>query len=674
MARYGARIRFSAAGCSAPQRLYPEPAPAQTARRGWQPRAAQPVYDRGVTDPAIVELARAAIRRLVDAAPDAADARAALARIERVGLGPPYTVVIAGDPVARSELLNALAGERLFEPARHDPPRIVMQLRRGPATLLRARRRDGSVDERGRELEPPAGEPAPPEPPAPRPRAARHDDRAATVAASGDPAFQDAIVLSADAETTALVRRPPWWAVWRRLARWWRTWRARRSGSSAPALPAPASRPVAPPAATRRGFANTIARRRADEPRHDLAAALSACLADDAVEKLFVEVAGGPLPDKVVVIELPSGANAWPLDAVAPDACLVACGARGLALTEQLATVLAIVPHVFAIGGEPAGPPDRDPRVRRLAAAQAPAHLVQVATIERALAVGRCAVTALAGGSAALDAAITRAETGFRARLDRLEALRIASPDGCVAATLARVRPVVVAAVQQLLRGALGQLDAAIAELGAAWSSQLAAADTTDALRTAAARIDEQSPAALAAAQTGARGALVDGLTERARAHYHELAGALRRGTSRDDAPAPPWLTAEVEIAELTSSTALGAVAPRLTSLFRSLDALRGEALAQLDQRITRLRQVAAAGLFDVEPRLEPAVTGALAIALRGEVERHAVWLEAEQARARIAIDAERAQLAVLAIARDTARSDERELVTALDALTAELP
>ena len=45
-----------------------------------------------------------------------------------------------------------------------------------------------------------------------------------------------------------------------------------------------------------------------------------------------------------------------------------------------------------------------------------------------------------------------------------------------------------------------------------------------------------------------------------------------------------------------------------------------------------------------------------------------------ELSRAGIAIDAERAQLAVLAIARDTARSDERELVTAIDALTAELP
>ncbi|HEX3757262.1 MAG TPA: hypothetical protein VHW23_01090 [Kofleriaceae bacterium] len=624
-----------------------------------------------MADPAIVELARAAVRRLVDAAPGVGDARDALARIERIGLGPPYTVVVAGEPAARSELLDALAGERLFDPARHDPARIVLQLRRGPATALRARRRDGSVEDRALDAEL-TGEPAAP----PRRRAGRHDDRAATVSAGGDPAFQDAIVLSAEAETLALVRSPPWWAVWRRVALWWRAWRARRSSRGAPLL-APAPGPAAPP--PRRGFANTVARKRAGDPRQDFIAALAACLADDAVEKLFVEIAGGLLPDKVVVIELPSGASAWPLDAAAPDACLVACAARGFAMTEQLETVLAIVPHVFAIGFASGGasaaePNPRDPRVRRLPLAGAAARLVQLATLERALAVGQRAAQALAHGSAELDAAITRAETGFRARLDRLEALRIASPDGHVAAALAQVRPAVVAAVQQLLRHALDQLDAAIAELGAAWSAQLAAAGSTDALRTAAAQIDDQSPAALQVAREAALRTLIDGLTERARAHYHELTGALRRGAARDDAAAPPWLTAEVEIAELTSSTSLGAVAPRLTSLFRSLDALRADAVTQLDQRITRLRQVAAAGLLDAEPRLEPAVTGALAIALRGEVERHVAWLDAELARVRIATDAERAQLAVLAIARDTARSDERELVTALDALAAELP
>ena len=293
--------------------------------------------------------------------------------------------------------------------------------------------------------------------------------------------------------------------------------------------------------------------------------------------------------------------------------------------------------------------------------------------IERALAVGARAAAALASGSAALDAAITGAETGFRARIDRLEALRIASPDDHVAAALARTRPSVVAHSHRLIRGALDQLDHAITELGAAWSARLGEASSADALRAAAAQIDEESPAALKPVQTAAHRALVDGLTACARAHYRELVAELRHGTSRSDAE-PPWLTIDVEIAELTSSTSLGAIAPRLTSLFRSFDAIKASAAAQLEQRVARLRQLASANVLDTEPRLEPAVAGTLAIALRGEIERHAAWLDAELARERIAIEAERAQLAALAIARDTARSDERELATALDALAAELP
>lgn len=642
--------------------------------------------------PAIVELARAAVRRLADAAPGD-DVRHALARIERIGMGPPYTVVIAGDLAARTELLNGLAGERLLDPARRDPDRVVLSLRRGAATSLRARRRDGSVEDRALAEPPEAGDPsgaggggggdrsegshAPAAASAPRrfergPRSARGAaDRAQTVPAGDLPAFRDAIVLSAEAETTALVRRPPWWAVWTWLIVWWHAWRVRRS---APA-PAPARETGAAAAAAPapRAFASTVARPRpAVDPRQELVDALSACLADPGVERLFVEVAGGPLPDTVVVFELPAGASARSLDPVAADACLVACGERGPAMTEQLETVLRIVPHVFAVGGAVAA--GGDPRVRRLdSTAAAAAALVRIATIERALAVGARAVAALDAGSAALDAAITGAETEFRARLDRLEALRIANPDDHVAAALARIRPAVVAHTHRLLRAALDQLDQAVTELGAAWAARLAAAGSADALRTAAAQIDEESPVALAAAQAAAHRALVDGLTEHTRAHHDELVGELRRGTPRSDA-APPWLTIEIEIAGLTSSTSLGAVAPRLTSLFRSLDAIKAAAAAQLEQRVARLRQVASANVLDTEPRLEPAVTGTIAIALRGEALRHAAWLDAELARERVAITAERARLAALAATRDTARADERALVTALDALTAELP
>lgn len=248
--------------------------------------------------PAIVELARSAVRRLASAAPGD-DARQALARIERVGMGPPYTVAIAGDLAARTELLNGLAGERLFDPARRDPGRIVLSLRRGAATSLRARRRDGSVEDRRLGAEPEdAIAPEPVSPGAPRrfergPRSAGEPaGRAQTVPADDAPAFRDAIVLSAEAETTALVRRPPWWAVWSWLVAWWRTWRPRRSQPSAP----PPAAPVAP-APAHRALANTVARApRTADPRQQFVDALSACLADDTVERLFVEVGGGPCP------------------------------------------------------------------------------------------------------------------------------------------------------------------------------------------------------------------------------------------------------------------------------------------------------------------------------------------------------------------------------------------
>ncbi|HEY0992787.1 MAG TPA: hypothetical protein VGD80_37290, partial [Kofleriaceae bacterium] len=177
----------------------------------------------------------------------------------------------------------------------------------------------------------------------------------------------------------------------------------------------------------------------------------------------------------------------------------------------------------------------------------------------------------------------------------------------------------------------------------------------------------------LRTAQAEAHRALVDDLSEHARAHYRELVSELRRDTTRTDA-VPSWLTVDVRIDDMTSGTSLGPVAPRLSSLFRSLDALKTDAIAQLDQRIAKLRQLASATLLDTEPRLEPAVTGAVGVALRAEVDRHGVWLEGELARERIAIDAERAELAVLGIVRDAARADERQLSSAIASLSSELP
>ena len=429
-------------------------------------------------------------------------------------------------------------------------------------------------------------------------------------------------------------------------------------------MPVPARRPIA------RALERS---KRVVDPRRQLVDTLRACFADDAVERLFVDVRGGPLPAEIVVIELPSRANAMALDAAGADACLVACGEHGFAMTAQLEAMLTIVPHLFVVGAA-ALPAGCEPRVRLFGSFTAAApELTRLALIERALAVGRRAIAVLASARAALDGVIDGAESGFRARIERLEALHIPGADDYTTAALARIRQTVVEHTHRLIRRALDQLDRAIERSGAEWSARLREATSIDELRTAAAQLDEESPAALQAAQAHAYRALVDDLTEHAHAHYRELVSQLRQGTARTDA-VPSSLTVEIPIDEMTSGTNLGAVAPRLTSLFRSLDALRSEALAQLEQRIAKLRQRASANVFDIEPRLEPAVTGAVAIALQAEVVRHGTWLEAELARERAAIDAERARLAGLAIVRDAASADKGKLVAALDALAAELP
>src|SRR5678816_208161 len=71
-------------------------------------------------------MARSAVRRLADAAPAAEVAHEALELIERVGIGQHYKVAVAGDLEVRTDLLNCLAGQRLFDPARVAPARAAV--------------------------------------------------------------------------------------------------------------------------------------------------------------------------------------------------------------------------------------------------------------------------------------------------------------------------------------------------------------------------------------------------------------------------------------------------------------------------------------------------------------------------------------------------------------------
>ena len=580
---------------------------------------------------ALADLAQAALHRLGRAAPTAEVARVCLDAIGKIGSGPPYTIAIAGEPAARAALLDHLAGEPLFD-GRRDPPRVVMTMQRGAVTKLRARKRDGSVEE-----------------------------RAITATASGALVVEDKLIVDEApapvvVENTLAVRRPPWWAVWRWLLLWIRSWR--REPARLVEAPRPTAKPSARPIA---------------DPRTQFVDTFRDLFADEAVERIFLDVAGGPLPDKLVIIELPSGADPKVLATTGVDVCVVAYGDAGLATTPQLEAVLRFVPHVFAVG-----PKERfaasDDRVKRLgdAAAVAPA-LIDIAEIERGIAIGVRAIAVVADARTTLAGVLDRAEAEFRARIDGLHGRRIPDVDQLIAAELARLRPAIVEHAHRSLRRAVKRLDADIGKLAESWSAQLTDASSTDALRTVAAKLDESSTAALQAIRTEARRVLLDDLTEYTLAQYLEFISKLRDGTSRTD-PLPSVLAIEVSVGDVTVGTNLGAVAPRLTSMFRSLDALKTATVAQLDQRVDTLRQHATALFLDSEPRVEPAMTAAIAIALHGDAERHLAWLEAELAREQTAVETERAALAGIATAHDAAAADERELVDAVEVLERELP
>src|SRR5439155_3720168 len=129
-------------------------------------------------------------------------------------------------------LFDFLAGEPLFDPARRELPRSVLALRRGPTTAFRARRRDGQVVERT--LGDPERSPSVVE--ATMSGALIVDEAAIVDEASASGSVDDGWDIATDptgeraaTPTAAIVDPPPpWWALWRWVARWFRAWRARK--------------------------------------------------------------------------------------------------------------------------------------------------------------------------------------------------------------------------------------------------------------------------------------------------------------------------------------------------------------------------------------------------------------------------------------------------------------
>src|SRR5262245_48781508 len=223
---------------------------------------------------ALIDHARESMQRLIDVPLTADAGRTAVEEIDLYWRHVPLTAAVAGEDLAtRTRFLNFLAGDELLSPSRGERAGLVITLARGSMTGLRARRRDASVEE----LSLPVVQRTPAEPlrvPPP------------PVAARG-----------------ALPPAPL--ALWRRVWLW--ILRLLGRGPAAAALlpaaapapaPTPQPRPAPPPPP-------------APAPeRHRFAARVRALTDDSAggaeVERVFIEVAEGPLAADVAVVDVPT--------------------------------------------------------------------------------------------------------------------------------------------------------------------------------------------------------------------------------------------------------------------------------------------------------------------------------------------------------------------------------
>lgn len=590
---------------------------------------------------ALVHVSADALRRLSGAPATAQAARAAAEEIESAWSRAPLSAGLAGDLIARTAFLDYLAGARLFQPVGRGDSAAVVRVRRGDETRFRIILRDGSQQEmalsgpRSASLRARAGE-----------LRARQDEIRAELSAR-----ESALERAQLAVPGPLRRRPPLWAFWAWLARWVLGLVARKR------LAAEAS------ASEQVGYVRSelsSVEAELEQVSQDAQAAdatfvnrlrAAAAGGDGRVASVELTVVGGPLPEGVEVVD-----PGRPGDT---DALLQLAG-------EEVS---------LAPGAGDAAP-------RRLGGfAQAVAALPVLLASERALALGRRARHRIVVGADTLEKAIERAEAGFQARLDRLEALRLSEREPFVAAQLERMRPLVTERVTMTLEQATVHLGMEVERLGADWARAISQAESSDALRAAAGAIDGGSPAAIKELAKEVRLLVAIGLNGATHDLLPDLVAELiKRGLPaqianppRLELPAPAAVEVCPSLAAGHTERVLGS-AQWLSALFRSLDARRSDALERIEQRRHRLRDIAMAELLNSQPQLAAALSEALRLALADALDRYDQWLAAALAGEEEAISREREALSPMLQVREGARRDDRRLADLMAQLEAELP
>jgi hypothetical protein len=559
-------------------------------------------------------------------------------QIERAWQRAPWIAGLSGNLVARSELVNLLVGERVLEPFRRALGSAPLRIRRGAVMRYRATRFDGAVEEKTA--------------PAPEPR---DDDTARQRQAEqvrSELASQETALVTIEHSVPALLRtKLRRWAVWLVPVRWVLALVHRRTVAAW-------RRAQAARAATRRrlaGFEDFIAQRdereRAARETYYAGLRLLCGGGDIGKDVREIELSISGLPDNVELVEL---------------------------MGEMRAS--AKVDAVIVVERDALYVPTPDGKQVELGPIESTiAELPAVLARARALRLARRARDKLAAGRALVDVELDRAEQRFRDRLKKLSKLSLPLDTASFcAAQLERVRPMIVASVNAVMEHASTHLGSELAQLGDRWLAEVDGATTSDALRAAIAKIEEDWSGEATRVAEEVRVLVMGGAGGVARDLCPETVSVLRPHGLPEQHLRVPKRAPEVEpvriLPSLATPTAFALGERWLAGLFRSLEVRKSDLREKVAMRASHIREVAAAEMLDAEPALHAAVGKSLAAQLDTAVELQRSWHAQALIDEQAAIAKERGALEPIVANRDAIASAAIQLDRVMAALEAEQP
>jgi hypothetical protein len=574
----------------------------------------------------LVEQAQAILCRLADAPPAAEAATAAIAEVERSCDKQPLAIGIGGALPERTELLNFLCGSHVLDPHARVRGSAAVRITRGATTAFRAERADGTIEAH----------------PLPSDRA---EDLAAlrerAEAARGELAHQQQAIVPREPTRVPAPPKPPWWAIWSWIWLWLARWRKRPEPE--PEIEAePVARPTDPKIVAVREQAEEAA---SDATTLEALVRLARTRYFDTLRTLasgapgVVEVAitlvESPLPEGIEIIELAGTSRAG---------------------AELDAVLLVRDGQLFTPGSPPQPLGDF---------ATALGALYALASEARALTIARRIQSKITVAMRSLAESIERKEATFRERIERLERLQIADPDGFARTQLDDVRTEITASVTAIVEHASVHMGSELAALQQEWIAWAGDAANMDALKTNVAKIELEWGSRPLRIAEEVEVLVNGGLGGCARDLYPKvIAPLLDRGLGKEHGklkaapelpPVPLLPSLKLEPAKLEKGS-------WLAGLFRSFDAQRAKVRERVHERIERLREMADSELLDAEPRLNEVIRTTLAGLLATAIGQQSEQVEAALKTEYAAVTRERAAMAPLVAVAESVRAETGRL------------